>query len=115
MSTPIKLAPTPITRSEFDRLPDDAFVRVNQMVLSRKSASDCFAILPFSAATVWRKVAEGTFPTPCKISVGMTAWVVGDVRHWLRERAAGGYTPACQSAGAKKAARAARHAGMVQS
>lgn len=118
MSLPIKAvqeAPLSITQSEFDRLPDEAFVRISQMVLSRRTTSSSFAILPFSAATVWRKVADGTFPTPRKISVGMTAWVVGDVRRWLREQAAGGNTPACQSADAKKAARAVRDAGMVQS
>ena len=90
MSSPIKAvqeAPSSITRSEFDRLPDEAFVRINQMVLSRKSTSSSFAILPFSAATVWRKAAEGTFPSPVKLSAGVTAWMVGDVRRWLREQA----------------------------
>lgn len=111
MSSPIKAAqeaPTLITRSEFDRLPDEAFVRINQMVLSRKSTSSGFAILPFSAATVWRKAAEGTFPSPVKLSAGVTAWIVGDVRRWLREQAASGYTRTCESAVAKKAKKAVR-------
>lgn len=111
MSSSIKAAqeaPTSITRSEFDRLPDEAFVRIKQMVLSRKSTSSSFAILPFSAATVWRKAAEGTFPSPVKLSAGVTAWMVGDVRRWLREQAAGGYTRTCGSAVAKIAIKAAR-------
>src|SRR5512133_2601310 len=93
MSSPIKAAqeaPTLITRSEFDRLPDSAFLRLNQLVLPRKSPYRSFAILPFSAATIWRKVAERTFPSPVKLSAGMTAWMVGDVRRWLRDQAAAG-------------------------
>ena len=111
MSSPIKAvqeAPSSITRSEFDRLPDEAFVRINQMVLSRKSTSSSFAILPFSAATVWRKAAEGTFPSPVKLSAGVTAWMVGDVRRWLREQAAGSYARTRGSAVAKLATKVAR-------
>lgn len=111
MSSPIKAvqeAPLSITQSEFDRLPDSAFLRLNQLVLPRKSTSRSFAILPFSAATVWRKVADGTFPSPVKLSAGMTAWMVGEVRSWLREQAAGGYTRTCGSAVAKIAIKAAR-------
>lgn len=109
MSTPIKAeqaAPLQLTRSEFERLPDCAFLRLNQLVLPPKSPRSIFAILPFSAATVWRKVAVGTFPSPVKLSEGMTAWMVGDVRSWLCEQAAGGYTRTCESAVAKKAKKA---------
>ena len=108
MSTPIKVvqaAPLQITRSEFDRLPEIGFLRLNQLVLPPKSPRSSFAILPFSAATVWRKVAEGTFPTPVKLSAGMTAWMVGDVRRWLSEQAAVGYIRSCKSALSKKAAK----------
>lgn len=114
MSASIKAAQTasiPVSKSAFDSLPDSSFLRINQLVLPRKSAPSSFAILPISAATLWRKVAAGTFPEPRKISGGMTAWVVGDIRRWLREQAAGCYIPACKSAGAKKAERAALHAG----
>lgn len=116
MSASIKVAQSasiPVSKSAFDSLPDSSFLRINQLVLPRKSAPVSFAILPMSAATLWRKVAAGTFPEPRKLSGGMTAWVVGDIRRWLREQAAGCYTPACQSAGAKKAERAALHAGTV--
>lgn len=115
MSTSIKAqtAPIPVSKTAFDSLPDSTFLRVNQLVLPRKRSPGSFAILPMSAATLWRKVAAGTFPEPRKLSGGMTAWVVGDIRRWLREQAAGCYIPACKSAGAKKAERAALHAGTV--
>jgi prophage regulatory protein len=31
-------------------------------------------VLPFSSATLWRKVKAGTFPQPVKLSAGVTAW-----------------------------------------
>jgi predicted DNA-binding transcriptional regulator AlpA len=44
-------------------------------------------VVPFSAATLWRKVKKGTFPTPIKISEGVTAWRQENVQAWLAERA----------------------------
>lgn len=110
MSTSFKAGAMPLSRSAFDALPDSAFVRIKQLVLPRKSARAGFAILPMSAATVWRKVKNKSFPEPKKISEGITGWTVADVRHWLSDQAAAGYTPACQSADVKKAEGAARRA-----
>ena len=31
-------------------------------------------ILPFSSATLWRKVSKGEFPKPIKLSKNITAW-----------------------------------------
>lgn len=41
-------------------------------------------ILPFSPATLWRKVRDGTFPAPVKLSARITAWRVRDVDVWLQ-------------------------------
>lgn len=43
-------------------------------------------ILPFSAATLWRKVKNGTFPKPIKLSDRITAWRVSDVHNWMESR-----------------------------
>lgn len=43
-------------------------------------------IIPISSASVWRKVKEGTFPAPVKISANVTAWRVEDVRAWLASK-----------------------------
>lgn len=43
-------------------------------------------ILPFSPATLWRKVADHSFPAPVKLSERVTAWEVGAVRRWMTER-----------------------------
>jgi len=78
-----------IVRSVFDALPDCAFVRESQLVRSPKRPNVPVP-LPFSAPTLWRKVAASTFPTPVKMSAGITAWRVADVRQWMAEQAAKG-------------------------
>lgn len=40
-------------------------------------------LLPFSKATLWRKVKRREFPAPVKLSRGVTAWHVPAVRAWL--------------------------------
>ena len=76
-----------ITTSVFDHLPDSALVRESQLVQSPKRPHGT-APLPFSAATLWRKVKAGTFPKPIKLSERVTAFKVGDVRSWLATQAA---------------------------
>jgi prophage regulatory protein len=45
-------------------------------------------IVPFSSATLWRKVKSGEFPKPVKLSERVTAWRVEDVRAWMQSRIA---------------------------
>ena len=71
-----------IHQSVFDALPDSAFIRESQLVISRKRP-DNPAPLPFSAPTLWRKVAAGTFPKPIKLSERVTCWKVSEVRAWM--------------------------------
>ena len=68
--------------TNFDTLPDSAFIREAQLVQSPKRP-EAQAPLPFSAPTLWRKVKAGTFPKPIKLSDRVTAWKVGDVRAWI--------------------------------
>jgi prophage regulatory protein len=60
----------------FDDLPDSSFVRLNQLLST--------SVIPFSAATAWRRVREGTFPQPVRVSAQVTAWRVGEIRQWLK-------------------------------
>lgn len=76
-----------IAASVFDALPASAFIRESQLVQSRKRPGVPVP-LPFSAPTLWRKVKEGTFPKPIKLSARVTAWNVGDVRAWINEQTA---------------------------
>ena len=72
----------------FDDLPDSAFRRVSHLVLDPKRPKYP-ALLPFSSATLWRKVAAGTFPKPVKLSTRVTAWRVAEVRSFLNSAAGG--------------------------
>jgi prophage regulatory protein len=62
--------------SNFDGLSDDALVRLANLIALK--------LIPFSTSTLWRKVRQGEFPAPIKVSAGVTAWRVGDVRQWLQ-------------------------------
>ncbi len=55
-------------------LPETGFVRQSQLLAG---------VLPFSAATLWRKVKNHTFPAPVKLSAGVTAWKAEEVRAWI--------------------------------
>ena len=56
-------------------LPSTGFLRQAQLIP---------ALIPFSSATLWRKVKAGTFPAPLKLSERVTAWRVEDVRTWMQ-------------------------------
>lgn len=62
----------------FDRLPDSA--RVRQPVVE--------ALFACSAATVWRRVKDGSIPSPKKLSPRCTSWNVGELRVALHGSAA---------------------------
>lgn len=70
---------TPI---QFDQLSNSAFIRERDLVRHAKHP-DRPVLLQFSASTLWRYVKAKTFPQPVKISSGITAWNVGDVRAWV--------------------------------
>jgi predicted DNA-binding transcriptional regulator AlpA len=60
----------------FGSLPDDALLR----------QCDLLTLIPFSHATLWRRVGDGTFPKPTKLSERVVAWRVGAVRQWLAQQ-----------------------------
>jgi len=56
------------------------FIRVNQLAKTPKSDG----VLPMSRATIWRKVKNGTFPAPIKLSDNVTAWAMSDIEDYLK-------------------------------
>jgi Predicted transcriptional regulator len=44
--------------------------------------------VPFSAPTLWRKVKDGSFPSPMKIN-GITAWPLSVIRVWQQQVSGG--------------------------
>lgn len=80
---PTSISPLPITASNAalqpgsaPTLPETGFVR--QSLLLR--------FVPFSKSTLWRRVKKGDFPAPVKLSTGVTAWRVEEVRRWIAGR-----------------------------
>ena len=67
----------------FDELADTAYARLSQLVRDPKRPN-LPTPLPFSAATLWRKVRAKSFPAPTKLGDAITAWRVGEIRTWLR-------------------------------
>ncbi len=70
-------APIPDALANFDRLPDSAFVR--RPVVR--------ALFQVSTATVWRWSKSSRIPSPRRLSEGVTAWNVGELRKALRGEA----------------------------
>jgi predicted DNA-binding transcriptional regulator AlpA len=69
-----RLKPTPM---RFDDLPDAAMIQIRPLI--------DFKVVPYSATTIWRKCRSGEFPAPIKVSAGITAWRIGDIRKYLVE------------------------------
>lgn len=46
---------------------------------------DLLIYLNFSASTIWRKVHDGSFPKPVKLSEAVTAWKTSDIRAWMQK------------------------------
>ena len=47
-------------------------------------------MVPFSPATLWRKVKSGEFLQPVKVSARVTAWRLEDVHAWMQSGTADG-------------------------
>jgi prophage regulatory protein len=65
----------PSLQTTFDDLPNVALIQIRPLIN--------FKVLPYSATTIWRKCRSGEFPAPIKVSPGITAWRVGDIRDYL--------------------------------
>jgi predicted DNA-binding transcriptional regulator AlpA len=57
-------------------LPDTGFLRQRQVLV----------FVPISKSTLWRQVRARSFPSPVKLSAGVTAWRAEDVRRWITEQ-----------------------------
>ena len=57
-------------------LPDTGFLRQRQVL----------TFVPISKSTLWRQVRARSFPSPVKLSAGITAWRAEDVRRWISEQ-----------------------------
>lgn len=51
--------------------------------------SELLEALPFSRATLWRRVKEDEFPAPIKLGGNLNAWKRADVAKWSEAAEAG--------------------------
>ena len=58
------------------------YIRINELA----TISGKGGLMPFSPATIWRKVKDGTFPKPIKLGERITAWHMDDIEAWLAAR-----------------------------
>lgn len=70
-------ASIPDALRNFDALPDAAFVRLPVVA----------ALFACGPATVWRRIKKCTLPAGRKLSEGVTAWNVGELRKALNGEA----------------------------
>lgn len=73
-------------KSDFDNLADSAYVRLADLL-------DRPALICVSRPTLWRMVKRGDFPQPVKLTAGVTAWRVGEIRDWMESLRGGGSSP----------------------
>jgi len=66
-----------MSQTQLSGLPETGYIRIAQLIPR---------IIPFSPATLWRRVKAGAFPRPVKLSPGVTAFRVEEVRAWIESR-----------------------------
>lgn len=57
-----------------------------QPIFGYMRQKELMTLVPFSPATLWRKVKAGTFVKPIKLSARITAWNRAQVYEWLTQR-----------------------------
>jgi prophage regulatory protein len=68
--------------------PEDAARNRERGKGPRRPRKGVAGVLPWSSATLWRKVGIGAFPAPDKLSERITAWNVEKVLAWLADQSA---------------------------
>ena len=71
----MKHAITSNSNDKLQALPNGALLRLSTL--------RDWGLLPLSSSTLWRKIRAGHFPTPIKVSAGVTAWRAEEIRCWL--------------------------------
>jgi prophage regulatory protein len=64
-------------------IPDEAIIRVRQLLGNAKAVPPIPGFLPISRSTLYAWMRAGRFPGPTFRSGGVMGWRMGDVRRWL--------------------------------
>jgi len=62
-------------------IPSSGYLRMHHLI--GKPKDNIPAIVPVSKATIWNWIKQGKFPKPIKLSKGVTAWRVEDIREYI--------------------------------
>lgn len=73
-------------QNDFASLPPEAFVRLPQVM----------AMVGLKRASIYAKIAKGTFPAQHKLTAHASGWRLGEVREWLANPT--GWTPSNDNA-----------------
>ena len=60
-------------------MPASGFMRQKQVLV----------LVPFSKSTLWRRIQEGSFPKPVKLSPRVTVWRTSDILGWIEQYSSG--------------------------
>ena len=63
-------------------LPAKGFIRIDGII----GTPDYQGLIPVSRPTIYRWMAQGSFPKQVKIS-GVAAWKISDINNWLEAQA----------------------------
>ncbi|MDH5414575.1 MAG: hypothetical protein OEW87_10590 [Flavobacteriaceae bacterium] len=64
------------------KLPETGYLRLNQIIGDSKTYPP---LIPIGKSTWWAGVRCGRYPAPVKISPGVTAWKVEDIRNLINK------------------------------
>jgi len=66
-------------------LPQTGYLRLRQILGSKKTTPPIPAIIPVSKSTWWEGVKTGRFPKPTKLGPRITVWKVEDILALLQK------------------------------
>ena len=77
--SPLNVEPD-VTKKNPTPLPETGFLRLAQIIGDPEASPPIPAIFPVGKSTWWAGVKSGRFPKAFKLSPGITAWAVRDIR-----------------------------------
>ncbi|MBS1212217.1 MAG: transcriptional regulator [Proteobacteria bacterium] len=72
-----------------NNIPKIGYLRLPQIIGDRTATPPIPAIIPVSKSTWWAGVKASKYPAPVKLSRGVTAWKVDDIRALVEKLASG--------------------------
>jgi predicted DNA-binding transcriptional regulator AlpA len=67
------------------QLPQIGYLRLSQIIGSKRTISLISPLIPVSKSTWWEGVKNGRFPKPVKLGPRITVWRVEDIRILLEK------------------------------